>query len=219
MGIFDSIFTSSNSISPYKDKSANLIYNLLFCDNLSLYKNNSEPVAEYPWNILFSDKVDENELNEIINNNNSESRVKLLSYNLLKNMKKNTTKGLLLGVIIEVSLEKGLDTVAVYKDFSARYINYSGKMVVWETQNSNFTSMVKDLFKYSDIVVKKIGPWDKDRLPQPKKGNVRLTFLTSDGIYFGEGLINTIANDSMGGPVFSKSAEIMKYLVDTAINK
>jgi hypothetical protein len=45
--------TSTNN--PYKDSSANFIYNLLFCDNLDLYKTNTQPPFSYPFDILFSE--------------------------------------------------------------------------------------------------------------------------------------------------------------------
>lgn len=38
----------------------------------------------------------------------------------------------LLAVIIEVGLENGLDVLASYANGTARYINQSGKMIIWE---------------------------------------------------------------------------------------
>ena len=55
MGIFGHFKKShvpqSNLIEPYKDKATNLIYNLLFCDNLDLYKSNSQQPNSYPFDI------------------------------------------------------------------------------------------------------------------------------------------------------------------------
>ena len=36
-----------------------------------------------------------------------------------------------LGVIVEVGLDEGLDVLASYQDGTARYINYTGKMILW----------------------------------------------------------------------------------------
>ncbi len=42
-GIFKKTLEIENlSNDPYKDKATNLIYNLLFCDNLNLYKDNTK---------------------------------------------------------------------------------------------------------------------------------------------------------------------------------
>ena len=39
----------NNSNDPYKEKATNLIYNLPFCDNLDLYKENTQPPYTYPF--------------------------------------------------------------------------------------------------------------------------------------------------------------------------
>src|SRR4051794_12571897 len=36
------------------------------------------------------------------------------------------------GVVLEVPVSGGRDTLAVYADHQARYLNYSGKLLVWE---------------------------------------------------------------------------------------
>jgi len=80
MGIFD-IFKKSTK--PYKDQSTNLVYELLFCDNLDLYKNNNQQPDSYPWSILLSDTSNNSELEKIIADTNTESRIKILTYNKL----------------------------------------------------------------------------------------------------------------------------------------
>jgi hypothetical protein len=37
-----------------------------------------------------------------------------------------------------------------------------------------------------------MGHWDKERLQFTGKGMARLTFLVSNGLYFGEGRFNTL---------------------------
>ena len=63
-------------------------------------------------------------------------------------------------------------------------------------------------------VVNKIGPWDKQRLPPPKAGNVRMTFLVSDGLYFGEGPFAVLQQDSLAGPVLSKATQLLLRAVE-----
>jgi hypothetical protein len=65
--------------------------------------------------------------------------------------------------------------------------------------------------------VNKIGVWDKPRRPNPTKGNVRITFLVSDGLYFGEGPMNILFNDEMASPALTNATELMKYLTEKSL--
>jgi hypothetical protein len=62
--------------------------------------------------------------------------------------------------------------------------------------------------------VEKIGPWDKKRLAYPPKDTVRLTFLVSDGLYFGQAPSEVFFNDPMAGPVLKSAFQLMVYLMD-----
>ncbi|MEO7522637.1 MAG: hypothetical protein ABIT58_01005 [Ferruginibacter sp.] len=72
----------------------------------------------------------------------------------------------------------------------------------------------------SENVLKQIGPWDGERMPAPTGENVRLNFLVSDGIYFGQGPFNVLEKDKMGGPALKSAAKLMNFMIDKlAINK
>lgn len=209
----------SVAYEPYKDKSLNLIYNLLFCDSLDLYKTNTTSTNEYPWNVIFSDKLNQQDLQNVANDNILETRLRILAYNRLIDNKVKISNKELLGVIIEIGFDNGLDVLAAYKDGRARYINQAGKMIVWETRDSKSDSLITQLFINSENVVKNIGPWDKPRLIYPKNGYARITFLVSDGLYFGEASTNDLFNDKMGGSVLNSGAMLMQYLMEKANNK
>src|SRR4030095_4928684 len=130
MGLF-----SKKQSGPYKEDSTNLIYELLFCDNLDLYKENSTSKENYPWNVLFADPPKTVDLQKIILDYDAESRVKLLAYNKLRSIGTDVEKKDLQGVIVEVGLDDGLDVLASYKDDTARYINHTGKMIIWEAKD------------------------------------------------------------------------------------
>lgn len=72
-------------------------------------------------------------------------------------MSHKSDKKELLGVIVEVGLNEGLDVVAAYQDGTARYINYTGKMVVWETTTPASAKLTKELFSQSESILSKIG--------------------------------------------------------------
>jgi hypothetical protein len=207
MGLFG--LFGKQSTQPYKNEGINQIYELLFCDNLEKYKSANENPSVHPWNVLFEESSDA-QLNKLITDNKTESRVKILAYHKLK---QKTDKKDLLGVIIEVSQPEGLDVLAAYSDGSARYINYSEKMIVWETATEESEQLIKKLFESSKNVVSQIGPWEDQRLKFPKKGNARLTFLVSDQLYFGEAPMNVLSTDPMGGSVLNDGAMLMQYLI------
>ncbi len=102
----------------------------------------------------------------------------------------------------------GLDALAAYSEGGVRYINQSGKMVIGEGA-ANFRPLVQRLFSASESVVARIGPWDKPRIAPPKQGNVRMTFLVSDGMYFGEGPMSVMQRDALAGPVIQQATQLL----------
>jgi hypothetical protein len=198
---------------PYSDPGTNTIYNLLFCDDLDLYKSNTKDVAS-PFSVLLENN--KAELNQLADNINADPRFRVLAWNKLRSMGQNPERKDLLAVIVEVGLEGGLDTLAAFVDGTARYINQSGKIIIWETQNETSDQLIADLFSAGSDIVKQIGPWDQHRRPAPEMGNVRLTCLVSDGLYFGEGPIEVLFNDAIGGPALNAATQLLMYLTDEA---
>ncbi|HWZ04443.1 MAG TPA: hypothetical protein VNX40_12590 [Mucilaginibacter sp.] len=211
MGLFDFF---KKSASPYKDAATNLIYELLFCDDISLYKNNNQQPDSYPWNILFSGTANAPDLLKIIADNDIESRVKILACNKMIANSQKINKKELLGVIVEVGLDNGLDVLASFSDGTARYINQMGGIIIWEAVDDTSNSLTKKLFNNSLNVVMQIGPWNEPRRPHPPKGTVRITFLVSDGLYFGEGTMKVLFSDPLAGPALSSAMELMKYMME-----
>jgi hypothetical protein len=207
--------SSGKSINPYKNEGLNKIYNLLFCDNIDLYSSESKSLS-YPWDVLFSKKPDIEKLKAITIDETLDSRQKILAFHLLLSLHKATDEKELLGVIIEVGLQEGLDVLAAFKDGTARYINHSEKMLIWETRTDQSDQLISKLFADSRNVVNRIGPWDKERKPFPANGMIRLTFLVSDGLYFGEGPFEVLEKDAMGGPVINSATQLMIYLTKHA---
>ena len=79
-------------------------------------------------------------------------------------------------VIVEVPLEGGLDVLAAFSDGGVRYMNQTGKLAIFEGVPS-LQPAVANLYKESQAIVSRIGPWNKERLSPPSKGNIRLSFL------------------------------------------
>ena len=205
---------------PYRDSATNQMYNLLFCDNLALYKRSTKPPYSYPYSVLFSETATVSDLQKIVDDKSTDPRLKVLAYNKQRAKGHKPAKKELLPVIVEVGLDNGLDVLASFVDGTARYINHTGSMIVWETTtDSKSNAITNDLFAKSNEIIKKIGPWDKPRRPHPAKGNTRITFLVSDGLYFGEASTDVLFSDQMASPALSTAAQLMQYLTQKALEK
>lgn len=204
--------------SPYAESHVNALYNLLFCDDLELFRNdNTSKDASGPWSILLAEKADEKALRSLAEDEKAESRVRVLAYNRLRAAGYSVAAKKVLGVIVEVPLKEGLDVIAAYEDGSVRYLNQSGKVAIFDVGTPKIDTMARQLVVISETLVKQIGPWDKKRLPPPKGGNVRMTFLVSDGLYFGEGPFQSLKLDPKAGPVLGKAAQLLRAAVDTSV--
>ena len=201
---------------PYSDESTNIIYNLLFCDDLSSYQELTEQPYTYPFDILFATDPEVADLQKIAGADEFDPRVKLLACNRLLAAGVEPETKELMAVIVEVHLEEGLDVLASFIDGTARYINHSGKMAIWETEDDQAIDLTNQLFEHSIKIVNRIGPWDKPREPHPVKGNTRITFLVSDGLYFGEARSNILFSDPMAGPALKVAASLMNHITVNA---
>jgi len=195
-----------------------LIYDLLFCDQLSLFKAHHKGDLEPQWKTLFSDNLDFEAITKIAIDMKQESRVRVLAFNALRAAMKEVPPKELLGTIIEVRLPGGPDTLAVFTDRSARYINQAGKIIVVEGTPNAFERESEQVIKTSKAIVSAIGPWDKARLPPPKKGNIRMTFLVSDGLYVGEGPMDAMQQEQMAGPLIGAATSLLVKLVEKTTN-
>ena len=198
---------------PCKDESTSLIYNLLFCDRLDLFQQNHKGALVPPWSILFAEKPDLDAVASIAADGSQESRVRMLAFNLLRNAHRDVKEKELLGTIVEVGLPEGLDTLAVFADGGARYINHSGKIVIVEGTPNAFDSEIKQVITASHPIVAAIGPWDKARLPPPQKGTIRMTFLVSDGLYFGQGPMGAMEKERMAAPLINAATALLVKIV------
>jgi|SRR5215471_3322944 len=205
--------TASEFYEPYAQSHVNFLYNLLFCDDISLFKNDKRDGL---WSRVLADQPDLKALQKIAGDEENEGRVRAIAFCRLRASGQNVPSKKLLGVIIEVPQEEGLDVLAAFAEGGVRYLNYSGKVAIFEGVNHPVEVLAKELVAVSQPVVNQIGPWHKRRLPPPQLPNVRMTFLVSDGLYFGEGPLVVVQKDPMGGRVFDKAVELLRDAVKKA---
>lgn len=177
--------------NPYQDSGTNQLYNMLFCDDVALY-----PAIE-------------------VSEESPEPRARLLAYRERAAAGMPVPSKELLGIVVEIGFEQGLDVLASYRNGAHRYINQSGKLLIWEaTDDIAISSLTKELFAKGDKIVQQIGVWDKPRRAHPEEGVTRISFLAADGLYFGEGPTNTLFTDAHAGPTLETAARILSYLLE-----
>jgi hypothetical protein len=157
-------------------------------------------------------------LRGILETPNTESRVILQTWHALRALGENPpepVKKQLLGVVVEVGMPKGLDLLAAYADHRARYYNFGGSGVVWEQPNDAMNSSIDEVLEKGAAVVRKIGPWQGGRPAAPKVGYARINLLTPSGLHFGEGPMDLLSKDEMGGAVLESAMRLMQKLMET----
>lgn len=110
----------------------------------------------------------------------------------------------------------GLDLLAAYSDYSARYYNYAATGVVWEHPDHSLDAAIDRLLDSARETVIQIGPWEGARPTPPAVKHVRLSFLTPSGIHFGQGPLERITKDPLGAAVFAAATALMYALTDKA---
>jgi hypothetical protein len=205
---------------PYAEPHVNFLYNLLFCDDINLFRNDQKTQGDGPWPTLLEAQPNLNALEQIAQNESNEGRVRKLAFNRLRAAGQTVPAKKILGVIVEVPQTHGLDVLAAFADGGVRYLNQSGKVAIFEgNAHPVVETTAKELVAVSQPVVDRIGPWDKARRPPPKRGTVRMTFLVSDGLYFGEGSFAALSSDPRGGPVLAKATQLLQLAVQKTVDE
>jgi hypothetical protein len=120
------------------------------------------------------------------------------------------------GIVVEVGMPEGVDILAVYNDHSVRYINFSGAAVILDAPDAEVSKVATKLLHLCQQVVKHTAPWGQPRLPPPAAGNARMSFLTAEGIHFGQGPLDELAKDPTAGPVLVAATAIVQLLTQKA---
>ncbi|HWA01522.1 MAG TPA: hypothetical protein VG841_14535 [Caulobacterales bacterium] len=200
----------------YLDEGTNLIYNLLFCDDLSLFADSAKHSPTLKR--LFDGAQDEAALRAIAEDAKIATRYRLLAFHQLRVLGKPVGDPVLLGVIVEAPMDQGRDTLAAYADGSARYINQTGKMTLVDAPVPLFAEKVRDLLAESAKMAGHLKPYRAERLEPPRQGGAtRITFLLTDGPRVGERPMNEIMTDSIGEPVIRAAAVLLDAVVELTL--
>jgi hypothetical protein len=201
---------------PYADGGCNLVYNLLFCDKLELFRKTTSTNPQGVWATVLAQQPYAAGLAAIAGDTSQESRLRALAYNRLSAMKQAVPAKKLLGVIVEVGMQDGLDVLAAYPDGNVRYINHKESLSVYEPAPKGWMPNILKLLAAAQDVIEQIGPWEKPRIAPPTAGMIRMSFLVSDGLYFGQGPMAMMERDAMVKPVIVASVELLKLVAADA---
>jgi len=202
---------------PYKNEGLNRTYDLLFCDDIGLYRNETKG-SGYPWDILLAEKPDLSKLKKVAADKHLESRQRLLAYRLVSALEPVTEKELL-GVVVEVGLRQGLDVLAAFSDGTARYFNHAENLLVWENRTAESDALVAQLFNEGVVLAKRLGSGSVPRKTPPGRNMARLSLLVSDGLCFGEGPFDALQSDPNSAPVINATTQLVAFLIKQATPK
>ena len=149
------------------------------------------------------------------NKDHPETRTRLLVWSELRKLGVGVPEELrkkVLGVVFEVGIGGGMDYLAAYEDHSARYYNFSGKVVIAEATQKELGDLMDRLLEAGHAAAMRLGLWESPRRRGVAQDMVRMTFLTPAGIYFGEGPMSAMMQDEIGQAVFSRGVELMTAL-------
>ena len=143
------------------------------------------------------------------------TRVRLAAWSELRKLEYEIPISLrrkVMGVVVELAEYDGINYLAVYEDHHARYYSYDGQKVIWEGDDKVINPMIDKLIKTGQEAAYKLELWTGNRKKGVKNDMVRITYLTPSGIYFTEGPVPTILQDSKAKPVLEQAMELIKAL-------
>ena len=197
--------------TPYRNAALDHLYNGLFCDDVQMLLPAGRADGPAWARTLRADPADMPALRALAEHPRTETRVAALALRRLQQAGQPVAGRQLLGVVVEVPLDSGLDTLAAYRDGSVRFLRGSGRSTLVEAPVDAFEPIVRRLLAASQSVVDLIGPSDRPRGPAPQQ-HVRLNFIVSDGLYFGEGPMQALMADPMAAPVLRTAVELLNEL-------
>jgi hypothetical protein len=180
--------------------------------------------SAFPWSNFFEAneaiKAGDNAraiplLKQIVEKEGLNTRIYLQAWHTLRSLEEwppESQRGYLQGVVVENHMDHGLDIVAAYRDYTARYWNYSGTGVVWEARDREIDQLVVGLLAVGDAIMKQIGLGQHETPPVPEKGYLRIYLMAYDGSCFGHGLFEQLSRDKMGNAAIGAAINLMNGL-------
>jgi tetratricopeptide (TPR) repeat protein/transcriptional regulator with XRE-family HTH domain len=124
---------------------------------------------------------------------------------------------LALGTVAEMPMQATHDVLAAYRDGTARYLNHSGKAVIWEGRtHAGVQTAISDWLATGQLIADTIGTSDQPVLPPLPAGHMRLVTLTPAGLCFGQGPADSLSNERLASPFIAAATRLMQLLTTIA---
>lgn len=176
--------------SPYDNEEANNLYNSLFCDDPSAFEL-KEGTSPSEWQRAIYLGQDAKMLALCALDVSQDALFRFHVFKLLRSKAVNVPYKLLLGVVIENHLKEGLDTLAVYADGLFRRIAANGT-TFQVVKPDELEAVLATVFDEAQKLVYLILPSDQTRSKPPAVGRMRVTALTSQGVYTVEARVDNM---------------------------
>lgn len=149
---------------------------------------------------------------EVASNPNMETRILLWSWAALRRLGVHPNSyeaDDIKGVVIQVPMESGADVLAAYADGMARYVNHSGKAIVWEITDATISGIIRKLLQScKDLCGVVVAASANHSVTDV----VRVTLLTFNGNRFAEASMQSVASSPIN-QVVGVGAELMANLI------
>ena len=124
---------------------------------------------------------------------------------------------LVLGVAVEMPVRKGHDLLTAYRDGSARYLNYSGKAVIWEDHSdARIQAAITGWLTAGQVIADAIGVWDQPALPPLQAGHARLMMLTPGGHRFGQAPVAALSQTPRPARSSTAATSVLQLITSRA---
>jgi hypothetical protein len=201
---------TANPPMPYKNQVTNFAYNLLFCDTPGLFIQNKALKPDMPlYRVLHAGAKDSSAVRKIADSDH-DSCTRMLAYDWLRARKQPVPAKTLLGIVIEFGSPDSLDAVAVYADGNVRYIDEQEKLFSYGPNTAGISPKAQAFLARSRDLLAHLDPWKEQRVPAPPYGFMRITFLASGGLYFGDGELRHMSKDKLGGATVRSAFDLFK---------
>jgi hypothetical protein len=201
---------------PYKKQVTNFAYNLLFCDVPALFvQNKALKPGMSLFRVLHAEPTEAAAVRKIADGD-SDSCTRMLAYDWLRAHKQPVPAKTLLGVVIEIGSPDSLDAVAVYADGNVRYIDEQENLFSYGPNTSGISPKAQAFLKLSHGMLAHLDPWKEQRVVAPPYGIVRITFLASSGLYFGDGELRQMSKDKLGGATVRSAFDLFKTVASAS---
>ena len=156
-------------------------------------------------------------LKQIVDTEGLDTRVYLQAWHTLVSLGElppEPLRGKIQGAVIENHMDQGLDIVAAYTDYTARYWNFTGTGIVWEARDPEVDKAIDNLLYVNQEIMKRIGIGLRDTPPVPPKGSIRVFLMAYDGSCVGDGTYDFLYNDEMGKYAINTAYGLMMTLME-----